>query len=168
MNCGLPGTSAHRTLQARVLEWVPRRPPGDLSDRGMEPTSLTSPALAGGSFTTGTTFSLPHDFLQDLASHSFPPAHSYMAPRGFEIRLGQLLPWTLFCCPEMFFPGYFLASLPNLCSFKSLLKCLLLTQTHSHSLLMFQPAPPGLFLLPCSSTAYPVLVFFFFNYIFLF
>ena len=29
--------------------------PGDLPDSGIEPTSLTSPALAGGFFTTSTT-----------------------------------------------------------------------------------------------------------------
>ena len=31
-------------------------PPGDLPDPGMEPVSLTSPALAGGFFTTGATW----------------------------------------------------------------------------------------------------------------
>ena len=31
-------------------------PPGDLPDPGIEPTSLTSPALAGGFFTTGATW----------------------------------------------------------------------------------------------------------------
>ena len=36
-------------------------PPGDLSDPGIEPTSLASPALAGGSFTTCTTWEDPTD-----------------------------------------------------------------------------------------------------------
>ena len=31
-------------------------PPGGLPDPGIEPTSLTSPALAGGFFTTSTTW----------------------------------------------------------------------------------------------------------------
>ena len=31
---------------------LPDPPPGDLPDTGIEPTSLTSPALAGGFFTT--------------------------------------------------------------------------------------------------------------------
>ena len=31
-------------------------PPGDLPDPGIEPTSLTSPALAGGFFTTSATW----------------------------------------------------------------------------------------------------------------
>ena len=34
------------------LEWVAIPSPGDLPDLGIEPSSLTSPALAGGSFTT--------------------------------------------------------------------------------------------------------------------
>ena len=37
-------------LQARVLEWVAFPTPGDLPDPGLEPTSLASPALAGGFF----------------------------------------------------------------------------------------------------------------------
>ena len=35
---------------------LPSLPPGDLPDPGMEPTSLTSPALAGGFFTTSATW----------------------------------------------------------------------------------------------------------------
>ena len=34
---------------------LPCPPPGDLPDPGIEPMSLTSPALAGGFFTVGTT-----------------------------------------------------------------------------------------------------------------
>ena len=34
--------------------------PGDLSDPGIEPTSLTSPALAGGFFTTSATWEAPY------------------------------------------------------------------------------------------------------------
>ena len=36
----------------RLLEWVVIPPPGDLSNPGIEPLSLASPALAGGFFTT--------------------------------------------------------------------------------------------------------------------
>ena len=35
---------------------MPFPPPGDLPDPGIELESLTSPALAGGFFTTGTTW----------------------------------------------------------------------------------------------------------------
>ena len=56
------GFSVHGTLQARVLERVAMASSGDLPDPGMELTSLTSPALARGFFTTSTTW-------QALESH---------------------------------------------------------------------------------------------------
>ena len=47
-----PDFSVHRILQARILEGLPCPPPGDLLDPGIKPSSLISPALAGGFFTT--------------------------------------------------------------------------------------------------------------------
>ena len=38
---------------------LPCPPPGDLPDPGIEPTSLISPALAGGFFTTSATQEAP-------------------------------------------------------------------------------------------------------------
>ena len=38
---------------------LPCPPPGDLLDPGIEPSSLKSPALAGGFFTTSTTWEAP-------------------------------------------------------------------------------------------------------------
>ena len=38
---------------------LPFPPAGDLADPGIEPTSLTSPALAGRFFTTSTTYTFP-------------------------------------------------------------------------------------------------------------
>ena len=35
-------------LQARILEWLPRPPPGGLPHSGVSPASLISLALAGG------------------------------------------------------------------------------------------------------------------------
>ena len=55
MDCSPPESSVHGILQARILEY-PCPPPGDLPDPGTEPTSLTSPLLAGGFFTTSTTW----------------------------------------------------------------------------------------------------------------
>ena len=49
MNCGPPGPSTHGILQARILEWGAMSSSGDLPDPGIAPTSLTSPASAGGS-----------------------------------------------------------------------------------------------------------------------
>ena len=39
MDCSPPGSSVHGILQARILEWVPFPPPGDLPDPGIEPVS---------------------------------------------------------------------------------------------------------------------------------
>ena len=46
--CDSPGKNTRRGL--------PRPPPRNLPNLGIEPTSLTSPALAGGFFTTSTTW----------------------------------------------------------------------------------------------------------------
>ena len=59
MDCSPPGFSVHGIFQARILEWVPRPPPGDFPDPGMEPASLMSPVLAGGIFTTSATWEAP-------------------------------------------------------------------------------------------------------------
>ena len=44
--------------------WLPFPPPGDLPDQGIEPESLTSPALAGGFLTTSTIWE------KETAAHS--------------------------------------------------------------------------------------------------
>ena len=49
MDCSPPGSSVHGFSQARILEWVAIPLSRGSSDPGME---LTSPALAGGFFTT--------------------------------------------------------------------------------------------------------------------
>ena len=57
MDCSLLGSSVHRILQAKNTGAVCLLPPpGDLPDPGTEPLSLMSPALAGGFFTTSTTW----------------------------------------------------------------------------------------------------------------
>jgi len=56
MDCSPPGSSVHEILQGRILEWVACPPPGNLPNPGIEPTSLASPALAGGFFTTNATW----------------------------------------------------------------------------------------------------------------
>ena len=55
MDYGPPGSSVHGILQGRILEWVAIPPPRDLPDLGIEPTSLMSPALAGGFFIPSAT-----------------------------------------------------------------------------------------------------------------
>ena len=56
MDCSLPGSSVHRILQARILEWVAMCCPRGSSWPGLEPTSFMSPALAGRFFTTSATW----------------------------------------------------------------------------------------------------------------
>ena len=47
MDCSLPGSSEHRVIPARALEWVAISYSRDLSDPGIEPKSPVSPTLAG-------------------------------------------------------------------------------------------------------------------------
>ena len=54
MDCSLSGSSVHGILQARILEWVA------ISNPGIKPVSLMSPALAGGFFTTSATWEALH------------------------------------------------------------------------------------------------------------
>ena len=56
MDCSLPGSSVHGTLREWILSGLPRLPPGDPPDPRTEPVSHMSPALAGGFFTTSTTW----------------------------------------------------------------------------------------------------------------
>ena len=53
---------------SRQESWsgVPCPPPGDLPDPGTEPSSLLSPALAGGFFTTGATWEAPDPMTHGL------------------------------------------------------------------------------------------------------
>ena len=52
MDCSPPGSSVHGILQAGILEWIAMPSLGDLPNLGIEPTSLKSPALGGGFFTS--------------------------------------------------------------------------------------------------------------------
>ena len=56
MDCSPPGSSINGILQARILNGLPCPPPEDLPEPGIESTSLRSPALAGGFFTTSTNW----------------------------------------------------------------------------------------------------------------
>ena len=52
MDCSPPGFSVHRILQAGILEWLAIPSSRGSYQPGIELTSLTSPLLAGGCFTT--------------------------------------------------------------------------------------------------------------------
>ena len=56
VDCSPPGSSVHGILQARILDWVAISFSRVSSQPGIEPTS---PALAGGFFTTSTTREAP-------------------------------------------------------------------------------------------------------------
>ena len=55
MDCSPPGSSVPGIFQARILEWIAIPFSMDLPNQGIKPTSLMSPALTGGFFTTSTT-----------------------------------------------------------------------------------------------------------------
>jgi len=59
IDCSPPGSSVHGILQARILEWIACPPAGHLPNPVIEPTSLMSPALAGGFFSSSTTWDTP-------------------------------------------------------------------------------------------------------------
>ena len=59
MDCSPPDCSVHEILQARVLERGAMPSSRGLSDPGMEPMALMSPALAAGFFTTRATWEIP-------------------------------------------------------------------------------------------------------------
>ena len=52
MDYGLSGSSVHGIFQARLQEWVAIPNAENIPDPGIEPMSLSSPALAGGFFAT--------------------------------------------------------------------------------------------------------------------
>ena len=56
MDCSPPGSSVHGILQARMLVGCYALLQGNLPNLGIEPASLTSPALAVGFFTTSATW----------------------------------------------------------------------------------------------------------------
>ena len=55
VDCSPPGSSVHRILQARMLAWLPCRPPG-LPDPGIEFMSAYISCIAGGFFTHWATW----------------------------------------------------------------------------------------------------------------
>ena len=68
IDCSPPGSSVHRILQARILEWVALPSPGDLPDPGVEPTS---PALHVDSLPLRHLESRPQAMFCSHISHVF-------------------------------------------------------------------------------------------------
>ena len=59
MDRSSPGSSVHRILQTRILEWIAMPSSRESSQPRDQTLSLRSPALAGGFFTTSTTWEAP-------------------------------------------------------------------------------------------------------------
>ena len=59
MDCSLPGSSVHGILLARLLDGLPFPSLGDPPNLGINPASLTFPALIGRFFTTSATWKVP-------------------------------------------------------------------------------------------------------------
>ena len=56
IDCSPPSSSVHKILQVRILEWFAVSPSRGSPQPGKEPVSLMSLTLAGGFFTTSTTW----------------------------------------------------------------------------------------------------------------
>ena len=56
MDCSLPGSSVHGISRKEYWRGLPFPPPGYLPDPRIKPAPLKYPALAGGFFTTSTTW----------------------------------------------------------------------------------------------------------------
>ena len=68
-DCSPPGSSGHGFSRKEYWSGMSCPPPGDLPNPGIEPTSLMSPALAGGFFTTSATWKAL-EFVSVQFSHS--------------------------------------------------------------------------------------------------
>ena len=76
MDCSPPASYVHGISQARILQWVA------IShfllarlDPGIEPTSLTPPALAGNFFTMSATWEAPLQKMGRYIRHLNVPTH---------------------------------------------------------------------------------------------
>ena len=85
---------------------LPGPAPGDLSNSGIEPASLKSPALAGRFFTTSTTCEAPHTRYLILFNESFSHfqmfLHSVYLPEILSL-LPECLSWILRVSVQMSF-----------------------------------------------------------------
>ena len=59
MDCTPPGSSVREIHQARILQWGATSSSRDLPIPGIEPMSLSSPALTDGFLTTSATWEAP-------------------------------------------------------------------------------------------------------------
>ena len=141
MDCSPPGSLGHGIFQARILKWLPLPTPGDLPDPSIEPTSLASPALAGGFFSTSTTWEAQKSTMLHLKkccskAWVYPgPNYKvdviYLSYYHFTFRIVPFSENTgFFNCPDTLLPScsYYLAySIPSdslTLKYKCLIKCI--------------------------------------------
>ena len=74
MDYSPPGSSIHGILQARIRSELPCPPPEDLLYPRIEPSSFTSPALAGRFFTTGATWEAKEPPVSGFKASDFLPS----------------------------------------------------------------------------------------------
>ena len=89
MGCSPLVSCVHGILQARTLEWVAMPSLGDLPDPGIKPSSLTSPALASGFFTTSATWEALWQSLSRGKRKKFAEGQTSLAEQrgmGLELR----------------------------------------------------------------------------------
>ena len=81
-DCSPPGSSVHGILRQEYWSELPRPPPGDLPNPGMEPMSLMSPTIVGWFFTTSALWSPPphHSPCTVLYCLVFPTNLYYVFP----------------------------------------------------------------------------------------
>ena len=91
MDCSLPGSSVH----GQYWNGFPCPPPGDLFDPGIEPASLTSPALAGRFFTTSATWEA-HDHHYQLSLTPNLSLWSLLSIKFLHISYTLVTPHSLF------------------------------------------------------------------------
>ena len=72
MDCSLPASFVHGIFQARIQEWVPCPPPGDLSKTGIKPLPLLSPASACRFFITRATWDAQYFLTWSFNSSTLP------------------------------------------------------------------------------------------------
>ena len=96
------GSAVHGILQQEYWRGLPCPPLGDLPNLRIEPTSLTSLALAGGVFTISTTWEV---------ERSFPVLCCYRLHPGLTVSLLPMILFSLYHLSDSLV--YFIASHPH-------------------------------------------------------
>ena len=99
MDCSPAGSSVHRILQARTLQWVAITFSRDLPNQGIKPESLMSLALTGGLFTTSATWKahLPHNLREILENWGGKRSFFFLIWFLFMLSWGSFRGLFLFC-----------------------------------------------------------------------